>query len=105
MDWNNDSMLHIWLAALFWQRIPKAARGFIEDFTYSRYFNFSNCFTCKDGGDLFNDAVEYCRMPLRGRYVDDDDEGDSDVNVVRLEIDSLRRTLVGFTHSAYDEPV
>ena len=104
MDWNNDSMLHIWLAALFRQRIPKAARGFIEDLTYSRYFNFQTALPVRTGV-IFNDAVEYCRMPLRGRYVDDDDEGDSDVNVVRLEIDSLRRTLVGFTHSAYDEPV
>ena len=93
MDWNNDSMLHIWLAALFRQRIPKAARGFIEDLTYSRYFNFQTALPVRTG------------VPLRGRYVDDDDEGDSDVNVVRLEIDSLRRTLVGFTHSAYDEPV
>jgi hypothetical protein len=66
---------------------------------------FCNVQTWSDGGDLFNDAVEYCLMPDRGRYVesDDDDSVESDDvdSVDRLVIDSLRRTFVGLTHSAW----
>jgi hypothetical protein len=44
------------------------------------------------------EEVEYCRMPDSGRYVDSEDEDSCE----RLLMDSLRRMLVGLTHSAWD---
>ncbi len=52
--------------------------------------------TWREGGDLLSEAVEYCRIPDKGRYVEREEEESWD----KLVMDSLRRTLVGLTHSA-----